>query len=119
MRQFLFDPLNISTGVQFADAPNDYSAFAKSYYFKNLSHVEIGEDGLKIVHPIGPAGSVCMSANAMSGWLKFLLEKGGNITNSADIEETWKPRIDVPENLGKGLEYSLGYFIEKHRGNLQ
>jgi CubicO group peptidase (beta-lactamase class C family) len=113
LRKHLLVPLGISQDVEFGNAGNT-SRFVKPYYYFKGALQEGDIEILQLNGVFGPAGSICMSADAMVRWMQFLLGNGKyegvQIVESEDIENTWRSRID---------NYGLGWRVGSHRGAYQ
>ncbi len=75
--------------------------------------------------PLGPAGSICATAEDMARWLLLHLNGGAHgdvqIVSRAQLDQLHTPQVVFPSSIGQFPEtphnnYALGWFVEPYRG---
>ncbi len=80
---------------------------------------------LEMDDPLGPAGSICSTAEDMARWLLLHLNGGAHgdvqVVSRAQLDQLHTPQVVFPGSIGQFPEtphnsYALGWFVEPYRG---
>jgi len=80
---------------------------------------------LELDDPLGPAGSICATAEDMARWLLLHLNDGRHgdvqVVSRAQLDTMHAPQVVFPSGIGSFAEtphnhYALGWFVEPYRG---
>jgi CubicO group peptidase (beta-lactamase class C family) len=80
---------------------------------------------LELDDPLGPAGSICSTAEDMARWLLVHLNGGAHgdvqLVSRAQLDGMHTPQVVFPSSIGQFPEtphnnYALGWFVEPYRG---
>ena len=66
--------------------------------------------------PISPAGSINSSANDMTKWLEFVLNKGKIGGKRLVSEESFNEWTSPQMKVGGGMDYAMGWFVQDWNG---
>ena len=127
VKRRIFDPLEMKSAR--CTTPNPEQAADRATPYR------AGPDGRLVPIPWyvqsepNPAGSVCVSARDLSGWLRFQLGdgrfNGRRLTSAAALAETHKPQIVIPMDAAiheanpetVQMSYGMGWVIQDYRGH--
>src|SRR5208337_4278219 len=124
--------------VEFADI-SIFDRIATPYFSVKGAPRGVNRTIMELIKPQGPAGSICISTNAMVHWMQLLLNQGRfegrEVVVAEDIRNTWRKRISEPVQhpspVGQGTEgteglitpmltgYALGWFTWIYRGTVR
>jgi len=113
--QRLFQPLGMTSTDASADAvradPRVSLGYAWDADKKELTHLPMRD-----IDVAGPAGSINSNVLDMAQWLRFQIGhgviNGRRLISEAAQQETWKPNID----MGNNMKYGLGWMLQDWQG---
>ncbi|XP_064636576.1 uncharacterized protein LOC135493288 [Lineus longissimus] len=100
VRERIFKPLGMDTAF-FVDQGEELTRFAMPYVTVNGTLRRVSTKTTRVVHPLGPAGSIAATCEDMAKWLRFHLMEGKSIHNQtlADMRllgETYTGQMPEP-----------------------
>ena len=112
LKEFLFRPLGVAVAAGFADHI-DANRVARPFLSSQGKLRHLDHRILQLIAPAGPAGSLCLSSEAMATWMQFLLKRGKvggvQVVSAKTVEDSWKPRVVVPlHGNGNGADVVRG-----------
>ncbi|UCC71472.1 MAG: serine hydrolase [Gemmatimonadota bacterium] len=129
VQQRILGPLGMSETVTQKLALSGRDNVAHPHDYVDDSLQVIPDDGIGLVDPIGPAGSMYSSVANMTEWLRFLLNEGRvgdeQLVSDAAFAELFRPQVIVPADRfyptarltqPHFTAYGLGWFLQDYRG---
>jgi len=127
----IFAPLGMAeslfTGPAVADVVDRAAPYKKNRKTKLVELIPayaVSQD-LELDDPLGPAGSICSTAEDMARWLLLHLNGGAHgdvqLVSRAQLDGLHTPQVVFPSSIGQFPEtphnnYALGWFVEPYRG---
>lgn len=113
----IFAPLGMTNSTMSIPAMQKAKDFSLGYDY-NFDTKQTINKPTREISAIAPAGSINSSANDMTKWLKFILNKGAigdrRLVSEKSFTEWITPQQKITPN-GK-FSYALGWFVQEHKG---
>jgi CubicO group peptidase (beta-lactamase class C family) len=110
----LLEPLGMRNSVVLSDEAQRLG-MAQGYKW-NKDNEAFDSLPMRSLNEIAPAGAINSTVLDMTAWLRFQIGRGmyrgEQLIKPETLKETWKPQMDV----GGGMKYGLGWFVEDYQG---
>ncbi|MFT5291916.1 MAG: CubicO group peptidase (beta-lactamase class C family), partial [Planctomycetota bacterium] len=111
----ILEPLGMSSSNTTTEEAQADERLALGYKWDEDKEVFV-RDQMRVLNSIAPAGSINSNVLDMAQWLRLQLGRGEvdgkRLISTERLEQTWAPNIEV----GGGMEYGMGWFIESWNG---
>lgn len=115
MEKRIFDPLGMDRTVTTVGAMQKTDDHALGYVY-NFATKETRQLPMRDLHEIGPAGGINSSAADMVQWIRLMLNEGVHDGKRLVSEKLFEEIVSPQMNVGKGVDYGLGWFIRDWNG---